>query len=77
MNLMTNAMEKLTKMLVNTDSKLKGYATEPYATKKLTPGEQREKIKNMTSGELLALINERGIDAVNEWLNKYWREDNG
>lgn len=76
MNLQTNAMERLTKMLVDCDTKLKTYGVEPYGMRKLTDKEQRERVKNMTPGELESLIVEYGEAPVNKLLNKYWQEDN-
>lgn len=75
MNLMTNSMNRLTKMLINTDHKLKGMGVEPYGQVKLTDKEQRERIKNMTAGDMESLIVKYGEPAVNKFLNKYWRED--
>lgn len=74
---MTNTMQRLTKMLLNTDEKLKQMGTEPYGVRKLTAKEQRERIANMTPQEMTNLIKEHGIEEVNDWLNKYWRETNG
>ena len=74
MNLGTTVMEKMTAMLRATDSKLKEFADEPYGTTKLTAAQQRQRIKNMTPQELNQLINQYGVDDVNAWLNKYWKE---
>ena len=75
MNIATNSMLKLTKMLLNTDAKLKEMGTEPYGTRKATPKEQRERVKNLTEGELMAMIDEHGIEDVNVWLRKFWKEE--
>lgn len=77
MNVLTNSMNRLTKMLTNTDTKLKEYGVEPYGQKELTDREQRERIKNLTRGELFDLINQYGEKPVNDWLNRYWEENNG
>ena len=76
MNLATNTMEKLTKMLDNTDAKLKEYGKEPYGVKKLTHVEQRKSIENLTTPELLSMIDQYGVEDVNAWLQKYWKEGN-
>ncbi len=75
MNLLTNSMERLTNMLVNCDTKLKAYGVEPYGQRELTDREQRDRIKNMSENDLLALIEQHGVQEVNAWLNKYWREN--
>ena len=74
MNLATESMQKLTHILYNTDAKLKEWGKEPYGTRKLTAAQQRERIKNMTPQDLMALIDEHGEQEVNAWLSKYWRE---
>lgn len=70
MNITTNAMQKLTNMLVNTDKKLEEMGTEPYGIRKLTAKEERERFKNLTPGELWNMIQTYGKPAVNEWLQK-------
>lgn len=74
MNFLTNSMNRVTKMLMNVDGKLKDYGKEPYGVRKLTPQEQRERIQNMSPEELYGLIQEHGVDSVNQWLQKYWQE---
>ena len=63
-------------MLVNTDQKLKDMGIEPYGKRKLTAKQQRERIKNLTPGELWQMIQEHGEDEVNALLQKYWQEEN-
>lgn len=75
MNPMTNAMNKMTKMMIQTSDKLGEYGAEPYGQRKLTDKEQREKVANLTPQELSSMIEEHGRESVNEWLNKYWKED--
>lgn len=70
MNLMTLTMEKMTKMLRQTDAKLKDYGTESYGQRKLTAKEQREKYENLTEGQLYEMIEEHGLDDTNKWLYK-------
>jgi len=74
MNLITLSMEKLTKMLKQTDAKLKEYGAEPYGQRRLTDKEQRERIQNLTQQELLTMIDQYGPEDVNKMLNKYWKE---
>ena len=75
MNILTSAMNKMTKMMIQTDAKLKEYGSEPYGQRKLTDKEQRDKVANLTSQELMAMIEEHGREDVNAWLQKYWKED--
>jgi len=75
MNAATNSMNRLTKMLLHIDDKLKGMGTEPYGQRKATAKEQQDRVQNLTSQELLAMIDQRGAESVNEWLQKYWKED--
>jgi len=70
-NLMTNAMEKMTQMLIKTDEKLAKYGVEPYGMKRTTAKEQREMFDNLTPGELENMLQTYGPDAVNEFLGKY------
>lgn len=74
-NIMTNAMNKMTKMLIQSDAKLEEYGSEPYGQRKLTDKEQREKVENLTPQEFMAMIEEHGQEDVNKMLNKYWKED--
>ena len=77
MNILTNSMERLTKMLTLTDAKLKEMGKEPYGIRELTPREQKEKFDNLTPGELWKMIDEQGPDEVNEWLSKFMpKEEN-
>ena len=50
-------------------------ATEPYGLRKLTPKEQRDRFENLTSEELMAMIEQHGEDEVNAWLQKFWKEE--
>lgn len=68
MNLTTLAMEKLTKMLLVTDAKLKEMGKEPYGQRKATAKEQREKYENLTEGQLYEMIEKHGLDDTNDWL---------
>lgn len=76
MNLATNSMEKLTKMLINTDSKLKDMGKTPYGQRKATAKEERERFDNLTFEGLMSLIEQYGVDEVNTWLGKFTKEDN-
>jgi len=69
-------MERLTKMLTQTDAKLKEMGKEPYGIRELTPREQKEKFDNLTPGELWKMIGEQGPDEVNKWLSRFYKEDN-
>ena len=75
MNILTNSMERLTKMLTLTDAKLKEMGKEPYGVRKLTPREQKEKFDNLTPGELWKMIDEQGPDEVNAWLSKFMPQE--
>lgn len=74
MNILTNSMEKLTKMLNATDSKLKGMADLPYGTRKLSSREQRQRFENLTPEEVARMIEEYGVNEVNAYLNKYMED---
>ena len=71
MNLMTTTLQKMTDMLIATDNKLKDFGAEPYKTKKATAKEQRERIKNLTPGELYQMIQEHGVEGVDDWIRRY------
>lgn len=71
MNLATNSMERLTKMLRRADIRLKEFGVEPYGTRKATPGEQREMYENLTEEQLFDLYDREGYDAVNRFLNRF------
>ena len=77
MNLLTESMERLTKMLVNTDSKLKGMATLPYGTRKLSSSEQRKNYENLTQEQLMDMLEEHGVDSVNAWLSRFEEKEHG
>ena len=78
MNAATNSMNRLTKMLFNIDDKLKKMGTEPYGRRKATAKEQKDRVQNLTSQELLTMIDQHGAESTNEWLQKYWKEgENG
>jgi len=68
MNVMTNALNKMTAMTYKVDEKLKKMGKEPYGVKKLTETEQRDMYKNLTGEKLGKLIQEHGLAKVNEWL---------
>jgi len=71
MNIATNTMEKMTKMLRAIDGKCKEYATEPYGQKKLSPKEQMDLYKSMTPEKLfetLDTLDSDGFRKFNEWL---------
>ena len=68
MNILTNSMNRLTKMLTLTDDKLKEMGKEPYGTRKATPKEQRQMYENLTEGQLYGMVEKHGQDAVNKWL---------
>lgn len=69
-NILTNSMNRLTKMLSLTDQKLKEMGTIPYGTVKLSPKQQREIYENLTQEDLIRLVNEHGVDQVAAWLDK-------
>ena len=71
MNIFTNSMERLTKMVEQTDEKLKQMGTEPYGVRRLTDKEQRERYENLTPNGLLAMIREHGVDETNKFLSKF------
>lgn len=71
MNLMTNSMERLTKMLKQTDSKLKAYGVEPYGQRKATPKEKAEMVRNMTPQQFFDLVDRVGLDKANQLLARY------
>lgn len=75
MNIMTNAMERVTQMLLEQDAKFKKYGVEPYGVRQLTAKEQREKFENLTPQELKSMVEQYGQDEVNAWLQKFWKED--
>ena len=68
MNLMTSSMEKMTKMLRDTDAKLKTMGDMPYRQRKATPKEQMEMYQNLTEADLYQMVEKHGTDAVNKWL---------
>ena len=71
MNLMTNSMERLTKILLQTDAKLKEYGAEKYGTRKATRTEQKQMYDNLTEVQLFKMIDQYGTKAVNKWLLKF------
>lgn len=77
MNIATNTMERLTKMLLNTDSHLKKMATEPYGKRKATAREEREMYENLTPEGLWQMIDEKGADEVNAWLSRFEEKQYG
>ena len=70
MNLATNTMLKMTKMLGAIDKKCKDFATEPYGQRKMTPKEQREFYENLTEAQLYELTQKHGVESVSKWLYK-------
>jgi len=70
-NLMTNVMERTTKMLKATDAKLKTYAPEEYGMKKATAKEDRLRFQALTGPDLVQLIQTYGKESVNQWLGKH------
>jgi len=68
MNLLTNSMERMFKLLSVTDKKLGEMATLPYGTKKLSSTEQRAQIDNLTEEEAVALVDEYGLEEVADWM---------
>ena len=74
MNILTESMEKLTKMLVNTDQKLKGMATLPYGTRKLSSYEQRKRFESLTPEDVAQMIEQYGVNETNAYLNKYMED---
>ena len=72
-NLLTESMERLYKMMGNTDAKLKEYAQEPYGQRKTTPKEQRDMYENLTVEQFEDLVGKHGLEEVNKWLLKMER----
>ena len=78
MNIMTNSMQRLTKMLLQTDARLKEFGKEPYGVRKATPKEQREMYENLTEPQFFQMVDTYGIEAVNKWLKRFEQGgDNG
>jgi len=71
MNIYTDSMNRLTKMLLNTDSKLKKMGATPYGITKITPKEQRLRYESLTPEKLFELIEKEGLENVNAWLSKH------
>ena len=72
MNLLTNAQERLAKMLINIDRQLQRLGDTPYGVRKATPAEQRQLFERVRGNNdlLLDLANKQGMEEVNSWLNK-------
>ena len=70
MNIATQSMNHMTRMLRAIDQKYKEFATEPYAQKKLTERERWEEYKNLTPDKLIDIARERGFQKTNDWLNR-------
>jgi len=72
-NIMTIVMGRMTDMYKAMDKQIvKNYDGDmPYAMKKATEKEKRERFENLTPQELPELIKEYGWDEVNEWVGKY------
>ena len=71
MNLATETMNKMYKMLSKSDSKLKEMGKEPYGQRKLSEREQYQKYKELTPEKLidtLAGLDSKGFKQFNEWL---------
>jgi len=73
MNIATQSMEKMTKILRAVDKKYKEYATEPYGQKKLTAKEQMDMYRSMTPEKLFNALDTMDSDQFrkfNDWLYK-------
>ena len=70
MNPMTNAQERLFKILTATDGIFKKMGEVPYGMRKTTPAEQRQAYANLTPNELMVQIERHGVKDVNEWLSR-------
>ena len=70
-NIMTNVMEKATKMLIQADRRVAELGREPYGVVKLSAKEQRQMYDALRPEDLYPLIQEHGVDAVNQFLAKF------
>lgn len=77
MNPLTNSMERLTRMLLNTDNKLKKMGEMGYGLRKATPAEQKQMYENLTPEKLFQLIDKHGLAKVNTWMAKHEEKQNG
>ena len=73
-NIMTLAMQKLTKMLLGADEVLERMGETPYGVRKATKKEQLGMAKRLTPEEMFAHIEQRGAHAVNKWLHSLDKE---
>lgn len=72
-NVMTEAMEKMTKMLIGADEKLVKYGAVPYGQRKATQKEQRQMFDNLTPDQLFQMREQYGEGAVNKFLGKFMK----
>ena len=68
-NIMTLAMQKLTKMLLGADEVLERMGETPYGVRKATRKEQLQMAQGLTPDEMFEHIRTRGARAVNKWLH--------
>jgi len=73
-NLMTTTMNKLTEMLTRTDDKLKSFGTMPYGERKATPEEKRQAFQNLTTQDVIRMLQEHGRAETNKYLGQFMGE---
>ena len=71
MNIMSNVLERVTKMLMSADRRMEELGKEPYGVTRLSPKEQRQMYEALQPGDLMPLIQEHGQDKVNAFLAKF------
>jgi hypothetical protein len=71
---MTEAMEKITGMLINTDNRLKDFGVMEYGTRKASQTEQRQRFENLSTEELTQMIERYGKNEVNKFLGRFMEE---
>ena len=80
MNLATETMQYMTEILRGVDKVYKKYASDPYATRKLSEAEQRDLYRSLTPEKMFDAVQNmkdaKEFRNFNEWLFKMEQKEN-
>ena len=76
-NILTNTMERLSKMLIATSKKIAQQNPDPYGMYRLTPAEQKAVFESMDENDMMMMLEEKGVDATNAYINAMTGGKNG
>jgi len=76
-NIGTLTMQKLSNMMVSIDEKLAKMGETPYGVRESTRKEQLAMASQLSSNDIIALMEKHGVKEVNDWLSRFKEKNDG